>query len=258
MMLRLEILALSGNSPVSNAFTEEADRMGLTVKGRERKEREEQRKFAAAMDALRQRAAEFQNKLGLLEQATAEALRENEEQMAAAREEMRRIREQAYEITMPDGKAAKVYRDGDKVRTESGAEVAPDIVRAEDIGEGRATWQDFQAADARLRELAAERERIVSFQNKIETARKASGGSGISADELDALEAGIDSSMPATVRKRLEAAGPPVRDAAQAPEGRLTAPFRNAAGPGADTDDFPPNDPSSTRRPQAASPPAPR
>jgi hypothetical protein len=123
MMLRLEILAITGNSPVSNAFTQEADRLGLTLKGRERKERGEQLKFAAALLAIRQQALEFQSKLDLLEHATMEALRENEEHMREAREELRRIREGAYEITMPDGKVEKVYRDGDKVRTDSGAEV---------------------------------------------------------------------------------------------------------------------------------------
>ena len=52
-------LALSGDSPVLNAFTELAYRLGLSPKGRERKEREETRRFAERMQAtgLRERRA---------------------------------------------------------------------------------------------------------------------------------------------------------------------------------------------------------
>jgi hypothetical protein len=201
-MLRLEILALSGDSPVSNAFTEEADRLGLTTKGRERKEREEQRKFAVQMEALRQRAAEFSKHLDFLEQATAEALHENEEQLRNSREDLRRIRERAYEITMPDGNVEKVYRDGDKVRTDSGTEVDRDIIRAEDIPDALPSWSERKLKELDIDALMHEQRRLTVYQEKLAHARSRSGSDDLSGDELDGLKAGLDE-MPDSVRSRV-------------------------------------------------------
>lgn len=207
-MLRLEILAFQGFSPVSNAFTEEADRLGLTPKGRERKEREERLKFAAAMLASRERVVEFQKQLDHLEQATMEALRENEEQLRNAREELRRIRERAYEITMPDGTVEKVYRDGDKVRTDAGVEVDRNIVRPEDLADKAPSWAERNHAGKRVDALAAENEAIKSYQSALRDARERSGKSELSLDELDAVESRVDRTMPESVRRHFEASRP--------------------------------------------------
>ncbi|MET4276841.1 MULTISPECIES: hypothetical protein [unclassified Bradyrhizobium] len=43
MQLQLTVLALSGSNLVSNEFTEEADRLGLTPKGREKKEQQDRK-----------------------------------------------------------------------------------------------------------------------------------------------------------------------------------------------------------------------
>jgi hypothetical protein len=209
MMLRLEILAITGNSPVSNAFTQEADRLGLTPKGREKKEREEQRKFAAALDALRRQVAEFLKRLDLIEQATAEALRENDEHLAVAREELRRVRERAYEITMPDGTVAKVYRDGDKVRTDAGAEIAPDVVRAEDIPDGSSTWRQRKGAGDAIARLEAERAEIIDYQKRLGQTRDALSRDDVTGEQLSAMQSDA-ARMPEAVRRRYnEGAGEP-------------------------------------------------
>jgi hypothetical protein len=236
MMLRLEILAITGNSPVSNAFTQEADRLGLTPKGRERKEREQQRRFADTMQALRQQATDFQKHLDLLEQATAEALRENAEQLAAAREELRVIRERAYEITMPDGTAAKVYRDGDKVRTETGSEVSPEIVRAEDIGNGHSTWAEHVEGSKRVNELSARRDALEAYQRRVQDAKGIAAGDGVTADELSHLERNLREDVPAEVARHFDsshAAQPAPAVKADASANGLAKPFAKAVSPSA-------------------------
>ena len=232
MMLRLEILAFQGFSPVSNAFTADADRLGLTPQGRERKEREQRQEFADRMEAIRRQAAAFQRTLDLLEHATLEALRENEEHLRAAREDLQRVRDRAYEVTMPDGTVAKVYRDGDRVRDEAGGDVSPDIVRAEDIGNGHSTWAEHVDGLKRVEELQTKREALQAYQRRIQGARETVAGDDLSAEELDRLEGNLQKDVPAEVQKNLQAAtGPaalPARDVGPSQSG-LARPFTKAA-----------------------------
>jgi hypothetical protein len=202
MMLRLEILAFQGPSPVSNAFTQEAERLGLTPLGRQRIEREDRRKFADRMEALRQRGEEFRKTLDLLEQASMEALHENEERLRATRQDLQRIRDRAYEITMPDGTVAKVYRDGDKVRTDDGAEVSRDVVKAEDISERSPSWAERKAFGDVATRIEAEQREILEYRDRLVRARK-----GLSSDDLDeerfnAIQADM-TRMPEAVSRRL-------------------------------------------------------
>jgi hypothetical protein len=236
MQLRLEVLALSGNSPVSNALTREADRLGLTPEGRARKEREDQRRFAALMEAVRERAAEFHKQLDLLEQASMEALHENEEQLRVARDDLRRIRDRAYEITMPDGAAAKVYRDGDKVRTEAGSEVSPDIIRAEDIGNGHSTWAEHVESSKRVDELSARREALEAYQRRVQDAKGAAAGEDVTADELSLLERNLREDAPVEVVRHFNsshAAQPAPAVDADHPATGLAKPFAKAVNPSA-------------------------
>ena len=236
MMLRLEILAFQGPSPVSNAFTQEADRLGLTPLGRERIEREDRKKFADRLEALRRQAEEFRKTLDLLEQATAEALRENAEQLAAAREELRRIRDRAYEITMPDGTVAKVYPDGNKVRTETGSEVSPDIVRAEDIGNAHSTWAEHVEGEKRVNELGTRREALEAYQRRVQDAKGIAMGDDVTADELSQLERNLREGAPAEVARHFNSsrAGQPAPAVeADASANGLAKPFAKAVSPSA-------------------------
>jgi hypothetical protein len=200
MMLRLEILAFSGTSPVSNAFTQEADRLGLTTVGRERKEREEQRKFAAAIEAIRQRAAEFLKQLDLLEQASMEALLQNELRLRTAREDLRSVRDRAYEVTMPDGTVAKVYRDGDKVRDDEGMVVDSSVVRADDLPESSPSWRQRREAGESVARLEAERNDIIEYQKRVARAKETASSDDMTPDQLDAMQADV-ARMPEAVRR---------------------------------------------------------
>lgn len=204
MQLQLMVLALSGNTSVSNGFTDMADREGLSPEGRERKRREERRVFLERLETMREQMVQFLERLDRLEQASMEALHENEEQLEQAWVELKRIRERAYEITMPDGTVAKVYRDGNVVRSEDGAEVSREIVRAEDIGADHPTWPQRSEAERRFRNLETEHEHIVTYREKLEHARERTNEGDLVPDELDALSVRVDKDMPHAVRQKLE------------------------------------------------------
>lgn len=221
MMLRLEILAITGNSPVSNAFTQEADRLGLTPKGRERKERDEQRKFAATMDALRQRAAELHKQLDLMEQASMAALHENDERLRAARDDLQRIRDRAYEVTMPDGTVTKVYRDGATVRTDDGTEVDRSIVHPDELPASSPDWQRRKGAGESVTRLENERAEIIDYQGRLARSKGALSSDDVTAQQLDAMQADA-ARMPEAVRRHY-GPEPSTRTAIEIPEAKGNA-----------------------------------
>lgn len=204
MKEKLLAMALNGDSIV-NPLGAPYDQDDRTPQGRARREREEQesRVYEMVMAQLEERRIEFQRELDRLDHASFEALRENEDQLRKAREDLRRIQERAYEITMPDGTVARVYRDGDKVRTETGAAVDPNIVRPEDIGSGFSTWQERVGAQKGVSDLEARREAIQAYRTKLGEAREKHASDGLTVEELDALKA----SRPDDVRAHDPASG---------------------------------------------------
>ncbi len=185
------------------------------------------------MAQLEERRVEFQRELGRLDHASLDALRENEEHLREAREELQRIRDNAYQIHMPDGTVERVYRDGDKVRMESGAEVSPDIVRAEDLGNSRPTWQERTEATKRIDDLSTKHQEIVTYREHLHEADGRNKSGTLSADEIDALARDTERTMPESVRIHYRApateAGPGARN--ESADHGLTAPFANAAAP---------------------------
>jgi hypothetical protein len=225
----LMTMALNGDSIV-NPFSDLLDAAGLTPEARTRKEREEEEHFRETMAQLEERRLEFQCELDCMDHACEEALRENEEHLHSAREDLKKIQDNAYQIHMPDGSIARVYRDGDKVRTESGKELGAGIVRAEDLGRARPTWQErVQAAD-RIDDLLAKREAIQKYRDEVQETERKGQSSGLSARDIDDLSRRRETTMPESVRSHY--AGAASRDEpsanAEAPSG-LARPFAQAA-----------------------------
>lgn len=198
----LMTMALNGDSIVS-PFGGMLDREGLTPEARARKEREEAEQFRDSMARLEEQRMEFRRELDRIDQACAEALRENEEQQREARKELQRIQDNAYQIDMPDGSVARVYRDGDKVRTEAGDEVSPSIVRAEDLGTKHSSWDDYKHGRERVDTLQSRHEEITHYREKLhETDDKFQSGD-LSADEMEAATKQLRQTMPEDVRNHL-------------------------------------------------------
>lgn len=256
MQTLLALDALSGSGVIATAFSEEADYLGLTPKGRERIEREKDRKANEFAALLREQTEQFLKRIDGLEQAASEALRENEELLRSAREDLERVRGRAYELTAPDGTTEKVYPDGDKVRMESGAEVSPDIVKAEDIGKGHSTWAERTAVLHRQETLQREHEQIINYRKELTGVRAAASRDDISLDDLAALKTRAENNMPQSVRDHLGPSAPNEKSFAVGQNGILASPFNKAvvSGPAIDT----PDDINDLKRPRpSASMPAP-
>jgi DNA repair exonuclease SbcCD ATPase subunit len=212
---RLMTMALNGDSIVS-PFADVADREGLSPKGRARKERErEEQRFAREWSArIEEQRERFQRELDRLEQASLAALHENEEQLRAAREELRKIQERAYEITLPDGTVTKVYRDGDKVRTDAGAEVSRDILRAEDLPDGLPLWAERTASGEKNHALDEKHRQILEYREKLERMREVSGGGDPPDESVEQLRAELGA-MPEPVTAHYRSLdGPPLQEQA--------------------------------------------
>lgn len=204
MLRKLLTLALYGNDSFQSVFTAIADQAGMTARGREEREKrlEHYAMLRQMMMASQERIAEFQRRLDRLDHASYEALIENEENLRKAREELERVREHAYEITMPDGRVAKVYRDGDTVRTDDGRIVSPAVIRPEDIPPSLPDWAQRDAAGQRAEDLATEHESILAYRNRVGIAREASAEGGADKDALDDLEKQVGD-IPASVQRHL-------------------------------------------------------
>jgi hypothetical protein len=184
-----------------------------------------------------ERIEKFRTKLDRLDRASAQALAENEEKLRKAGTELQRIRERAYEVTMPDGTIRKVYRDGNTVRDDDGNEISPDIIRAEDIPNSFPTWPQREGAEEAAREAERAYREVLEYRERLERARKASEGQPTE-QEINDLEAEINR-MPVSVRHHYEALSPDQRSGItpQAPSAiptfrtdlRPTQPFATAA-----------------------------
>jgi len=261
MQLQLTALALGGNSPVSNAFTEEADRLGLTEKGRERKEREDRKRFAEQMEAIRDQARRMQEQFDRLEQACTEALLENEEQQRTARKDLEEIRERAYAVKTPDGKVVKVYRDGDTVRDDAGALVAG--IGPEEMPDTAPTWSQRKTAGDVVERLEKERHDIIEYQDKLGRSKERLSSGEAGPDELAAMEAAVER-MPEAVRRHFPKDEQPAGLGTTGPV-REPGTFATIISPAkafTTATQTQPDDPQSdldfTRLPPSASAPAPR
>lgn len=205
LQLRLATLALSDAVGITSVFTQRADREGLTEKGRAAREKELQRSAVTALTVLasQERLAEFTKKFDAMERASYEALVENEEKLREAREELARVRERAYEVTMPDGTAAKVYRDADKVRGEDGTIVSKETIRADDIPESSPTWQELEEKTRAAQELGEERRKILEHRERIDAAQNNLSEGALEQGELDQLDHSLGQNIPDAVRARL-------------------------------------------------------
>jgi hypothetical protein len=212
MLRRLMAIALGGGEALHSLFSAMAENSGRSERGRAAREMQNERiaSFMRTVMATQERVAEFQKKVDELERASYDALIENERQLHDAREELARIREQAYEVTLPDGSTTKVYRDGDKVRDDAGNEVSGSIIAPDDISPTHPDWPSRKAAGDAVDKLTRERKDIIEYREKLDDAREATSSGEVARDKMDDLEKGLEE-MPASVRRH--AGLPPDQDA---------------------------------------------
>lgn len=178
---------------------------------RREKERKDEKEDAEFLDLLQVAAlatseeiAEFTVKLDRYDALTVEALQENERASAEVRERIWAALAGAAQL--PDNRHVFKTADGTEVFDERGAAVSSDEIRPEDIPDFKPRFESYWADRSSQDALAEERQDLLAFQDRLDTARETLGKDGLTGKELKALEKDIDAAMPPRLRNPLEAA----------------------------------------------------
>lgn len=163
-----------------------------------KKDREREEDFllvAATVEDITQ----FTEQLDDYDAATVEALQENEEQMAKARERLNQMLKDAY--TLPDGRKVFKSEDGLHVYDQNGIElkgIDPAIIE-----DWRPSSEDWKGQWQELKGLEDERDDLLKYQTELDNARKLADDGHLSKGELDDLEKRLKEDAPQSVADKL-------------------------------------------------------
>ena len=193
LLLRLETLFFNGGSVTSIFGNTASQARHAKMKEAERERaRDVERMFMEMALAEPERVAAFGERLQQLDEASMAALLENEKKLREAEEQLEDVRERAFSLTMPDGRNAKVYRDGGAVAEEDGKRV--EFMRADDLPAETPELSEVKGAFDNLSALKADRKTILDYRaHYIEPAKDRLAQGDMTRGELDEYEAGIKS-----------------------------------------------------------------
>lgn len=141
-------------------------------------------------------------RIDMLDRASFEALVETEKKLVQAREDLDRLRDNAYQL--PDG--TKVYRteDGAAVYDDDGNRLGNDVIDPAAIPDNKPTWEDRQRRGERVDQFQRERRDIQDYRDRLDRARDKLGDDDLSSDDIEGVEQGIDETMPQSVRRHYD------------------------------------------------------
>jgi len=148
-----------------------------------------------------EQVADFKLQLDDYDAKTVEALIENEEALKLVREKMETMLEEAE--VLPDGRRVFKTKDGQRVFDEHGQEVPRDTIDPDSISAKKPLWETFRNARIEEHRLTEEREGLLEYQNKLDSARDRLDKGEITTKELDALKGDLEKSMPDAVRAKV-------------------------------------------------------
>lgn len=150
---------------------------------------------------------EFRVKLDTYDEATVIALMENQAALDLVNARLQALLDRAY--VMEDGRRVFKTEDGTQVFDENGQEVGPDQLDFDLIDSSHPSWEAYKPDFERRNALDAERQGILDFQDKLDTARDKIAEGDISADDLDDLDADLLEAMPPAVARNMPVYEPP-------------------------------------------------
>ena len=145
--------------------------------------------------------AQFESKLDTYDTATVAALMENQQQLDAVKDKIETMLEHAY--VLRDGRRVFRTEDGTQVFDEFGEEILPEEIDPDLIGSEKPSWEEYSTFSQLRDSLETERTQLLEFQEKVDTARERISNGDISVSELEALDAELLDSMPASVKSQL-------------------------------------------------------
>ncbi len=156
---------------------------------------------ASAAIATTQQILQFQSKLTSYEDATVAALMKNQKMLDVVLDDMEVMLAHAY--VMDDGRRVFKSVDGETVIDEFGEIVSRDELDPKLIPSGGTTPDEYLSNLELAGSLRIERNELHAFQDKLDNARDASSKDDLTNDELDALDADLEASMPKSVQAQL-------------------------------------------------------
>lgn len=148
--------------------------------------------------ATQAQIAAFETKLDKYDEATVQALMENQEKLDAINARIEAMLDQAH--VMEDGRRVFRTEDGQQVFDEGGVEVSSNELDPDTINPSAPTWEAFSEVKAEQARLEAERDEIHEYQEKLDAAREQIADGEISEADLEALDAELIDAMPTAVQ----------------------------------------------------------
>lgn len=157
--------------------------------------------------------AQFGERLFQHDHAVVEALMENAEKLDQSREKVDGLLGQAHVLN--DGRRVFKTEDGLQVFDEHGSAVAGDVVAPDEIADSRPRWETYQSAKAGYDALVAERQELLTYQERLDEVRARLDRGNVTEAELAGFEALLDEA-PAAVQEKVAAHGVDGPDATMA------------------------------------------
>lgn len=156
---------------------------------------------AFAVAATFEQIEAFEVKLDTYDEAAVAALMENQKQSDAVQVQLNALLDRAY--VMEDDRRVFKTEDGTQAFDEDGNEVSRDEMDYDLIGSEHPTWEEYSPHLAEQKRLAAERQQIIEFQDKVAAAREETADREISKDRIEELDADLAASVPPPVRAHM-------------------------------------------------------
>jgi len=145
--------------------------------------------------------ANFQAKLDTYDEATTLALMENTEALALIQDQLDAMLDSAF-IT-EDGRKVFKSEDGTWAVDQDGNKLDPEVDNIDAIPQTVDTAETYLEALEEKHRLEQERQEIHDYQDKLDDARERSKSDDFSKEELDKLEAELETDTPQAVKQRL-------------------------------------------------------
>lgn len=155
----------------------------------------------ASLIITAEQATEFRLELDGYDAATVGALQHNLEQQALVRKRLDDMLARAY--VLPDGRRVFKTEDGLRVFDEFGAEVGPEIVDPDAIGDDAPRWEEYDDKQKAMEALEREQAEILDFQEKLDDARERLDSGEMTQEEYDRLREDLKADMPDAVRAQI-------------------------------------------------------
>jgi len=164
----------------------------------------------------------FHAKLDTYDEATVIALMENQQLLDAVHERITDMLSRAH--VLEDGRRVFKTENGLQVFDEHGEQIDATVIHPDRIDNSKPRWEAFEGELKLEKQLQAERQSLIEYQEKLDNARERSNADDFTKEELEELESELKADMPPAITEHI-----PGMEASSAVE--LKTEFKTPASP---------------------------